>query len=117
MFKKCLHFWFINWWTLIKIRASVGTAGEQSMVRNDHVYTANGLPTVNAYTAFSLPTLTLYPRSLYPRSLSTHGQSLPTVSRGHFGDSLPTVSLSTHPCLTLYPRSVSPSQSLPMVMS
>src|SRR6267378_3031382 len=93
------------------------------MVRNGHVYTANGLPTVNAYTAFSthahslpmltLPTLTLLTtRSLfYPRSLSPPAQSLPTVSRvllptvslyprsagGYFCDSLPTVSL--------YPRS------------
>src|ERR1700722_1417742 len=99
------------------------------MVRNYHVYNAQGLPTVHGYTALSLPPLTLCPRSLsthaqslptpslYPRSVPTHGQSLPTVSRGHFGDSLPTVSLSTHPCLTLYPRPVSPSQSLPMVMS
>ena len=86
----------------------MGTAGEQSMVRNGHVYTANGLPTVNAYTAFSthahslpmltlpmltlLTTLTLLPTlTLYPRPVSTHGQ------QGYFCDSLPTVSL--------YPRS------------
>jgi len=90
---------------------------EQSMVRNGPVYTANGLPTVNAYTAFSthahslpmlnsshahslttltlLPTLTLrlYHVStgesgdtsviLYPRSVSTHGQSLPTSVSTH----------------------------------
>ncbi|KAN0072978.1 hypothetical protein V8E54_009092 [Elaphomyces granulatus] len=54
------------------------------MVRNGHVYTANGLPTVNAYTAFSthahsLPTLTLPTLSLYPRPVSTHAQSLPTL--------------------------------------
>ena len=79
----------------------MGTAGEQSMVRNGHVYTANGLPTVNAYTAFSthahslpmltlptltlLTTLTLLPTlTLYPSPVSTHGQQggvlLPTVS-------------------------------------
>ena len=84
------------------------------MVRNGHVYTANGLPTVNAYTAFSthahslpmltlpmltlLTTLTLLPTlTLYPRPVSTHGQQ-----GGYFCDSLPTVSL--------YPRSAGRSQ-------
>ena len=99
----------------------MGTAGEQSMVRNGHVYTANGLPTVNAYTAFSthahsLPTLTLPTLSLYPRSVSTHAQSLPTPSLyprpvSTHARSLPTVSLYPRSAGgtsgILYPRSIS----------